>query len=321
MRGMSSSRSWQDALSTQEIRELRKLRDARSWLTIAVDWGLIAASMAMVAYLPNVFTVLLALVIIGTRQLGLAVIMHESAHHTLFKNRWLNDFAGSWLAAYPILLSAELYRPYHLQHHAKTWTEEDPDLDLGAKFPVSRASMTRKLARDLFGITGIKRLVGITYVVLNAIAGRAISDDGKPSILPMNAERGPALRMLVGAVVTNGVLFAILWAVGHPMLYLLWIGAYLTTHSVVIRIRSIAEHAVIDDPADPLGQTRTILANPLARLFIAPNRVYFHLEHHLVMTVPHYNLARMHEMLHDRGVLDDACVTNSYFSVLRRAVS
>ena len=57
------------------------------------------------------------------------------------------------------------------------------------------------------------------------------------------------------------------------------------------------------------------------RRLIAPNRVNFHLEHHLLMTVPHYNLPRLHQMLKSRRVLEDACVTTGYWSVLELASS
>src|SRR5207244_4038949 len=70
---------------------------------------------------------------------------------------------------------------------------------------------------------------------------------------------------------------------------------------------------------DPLRNTRTTLARWWERLLLAPNRVNYHLEHHLVMTVPHYNLPRMHRLLRARGVLEDACVTRGYLDVLRPA--
>ena len=309
-------KAWLESFTTDEIRELRAIREHRAWLTIIVNYGLIAASMALVAYAPNALTVVLALCIIGTRQLGLAVVMHESAHYTLFKNRRLNDFVGNWLAGYPIYLSADMYRAHHLEHHTKTWTEEDPDLGLANGFPVSKASMARKVMRDLLGITGLKQLIGTTYLVVKVVRGEQV-DAGT---LPLRLEREPALRMVVGTVVTNVVLVAVLWSLGQPMLYLLWLGAWLTTNKLVARIRSIAEHAVVPDPADALGQTRTVRAGWLERLFVAPNRVQYHLEHHLLMTVPHYNLPKFHEMLRDRGVLDGACVTDNYAQVLRRAV-
>src|SRR5690606_37239972 len=75
------------------------------------------------------------------------------------------------------------------------------------------------------------------------------------------------------------------------------------------------------DPSDPLRNTRTTLASWWERLLIAPNRVNFHLEHHLLMTVPHYRLPRMHRMLAERGLLDRALVTKGYRAVLKRAAS
>lgn len=214
-------KAWLESFTTDEIRELRAIREHRAWLTIIVNYGLIAASMALVAYAPNALTVVLALCIIGTRQLGLAVVMHESAHYTLFKNRRLNDFVGNWLAGYPIYLSADMYRAHHLEHHTKTWTEEDPDLGLANGFPVSKASMARKVMRDLLGITGLKQLIGTTYLVVKVVRGEQV-DAGT---LPLRLEREPALRMVVGTVVTNVVLVAVLWSLGQPMLYLLWLGA------------------------------------------------------------------------------------------------
>ena len=312
-----SGKAWLEHFSTAEIRELRVIEDRRAWLTLLINYGLIAASMALVAFAPNALSVVLALFIIGTRQLGLAVVMHESAHHTLFESRALNDFAGNWLAGYPIYLSADMYRTHHLEHHAKTGTEGDPDLSLATPFPVSKASMARKVARDLFGVTGLKQLVGTTVLVIKVCRGEEV-DAGT---LPLRLERGPAIRMVLGTLVTNAALFALLWMLGHPLLYLLWFGAWMTTGKLVARIRSIAEHAVVPDPTDPIGQTRTVRAGWLERLFIAPNRVQYHLEHHLLMTVPHYNLPRFHQMLRDRGLLEDACVADSYAQVLRQAMT
>ncbi len=57
------------------------------------------------------------------------------------------------------------------------------------------------------------------------------------------------------------------------------------------------------------------------RLLLAPNRVNYHLEHHLLMTVPHYKLPRLHRMLDERGLLDGALVTRGYRAVLERAAS
>ncbi|HVO23372.1 MAG TPA: fatty acid desaturase family protein [Candidatus Margulisiibacteriota bacterium] len=302
------STRWLDALTREDIQELRRMNDWHSWASLLTNWGLVFASLGMVAYFPNPLTILLALAVIGTRQLGLSVLMHEAAHRTLFKNRAVNDFVGNWLCGYPVWSDLGPYRRYHLQHHAKNWTPEDPDLNLATPFPVTWASMRRKIWRDLTGQTAWKR---VKYTLRRDLGGMNVQQFG--------SNRG--WRNLRGVAITNLVLLGALAACGHAALYLLWIGAWFTTHHLVVRLRSIAEHAMIPDPNDPLNNTRTTLARWWERLLIAPNCVNYHLEHHLVMTVPHYNLPRMHHLLRDRGVLDRACVANGYLSVLRLAAS
>jgi fatty acid desaturase len=301
--------AWREALSKEDIRDLLVMRDWRSWLSVATNWALIAAAFALVVRWPNPLTIVLALFIIGARQLGFAVLMHEAAHRSLFANRRVNDFVGNWLCAFPIWSDLRPYRPYHLQHHAKNWTDEDPDLALANPFPITRASMRRKVWRDLSGQTGLKRFRATIRRDLGLSRGR----------VKRNFDAG--IEAFYGVLLMNAVLLAILTLAGHPALYLLWIGAWLTSYSLVMRIRSIAEHAMIPDPTDEMNNTRTTIARWWERLLIAPNRVNFHLEHHILPTVPHYNLPRMHRLLRERGVLATACVTTGYQSVLRLAAS
>jgi fatty acid desaturase len=303
------ARPWQEAISRDELDALLGMSDWRSWLSVALNWALVAAAMALVAVWPHPLTVVFALFVIGARQLGFAVLMHEAAHRSLFRNRQMNDWVGNWLCAYPVWGDLVPYRPYHLQHHGKTWTEGDPDLALATPFPITRRSLARKIWRDLSGQTGWKRARATLKRDLGRSQGRVRRLDFMGS------------RNLRGVVATNLVLVGVLALVGQPLLYLLWAAAWLTTYSLVMRIRSIAEHAMIDDPADPLGNTRTTIARWWERLLVAPNCVNFHLEHHLAMTVPHYHLRRMHRLLVERGVLANACVTRGYLSVLQRAAS
>ncbi len=295
---------WRRVFSREEIAALLEMQDWRSWLSVATNWGLVFAALAVVARWPNPFTVLAALFAIGARQLGCAVLMHEAAHRSLFSDRGVNDFVGQWLCAYPVWSDLLAYRPYHLQHHAHTGTARDPDLGLIRPFPITRASLRRKILRDLSGRTGVK--------FARAAFQRTFLRWRDPA----------ARRAALGMATTNGLLLAGLAALGHAELYLLWAGAWLTTNTLVTRIRSIAEHALTPDADDPLGNTRTTLASGWERLLIAPNRVNFHLEHHLLMTVPHYHLPRLHRLLEQRGVLAQACVERgSYAAILRRAAA
>ena len=297
---------WLDKLTRAEIQQLITHRDAMSWLSIAINWGTIFGAMALVAAWPNPLSIALALLLIGTRQLGMAILMHDAAHRALFSNRRLNDWAGNWLCAYPVWTDVFPYRPYHLKHHAKNYTAEDPDIGLVLPFPTTRASLKRKIVRDLTGQTGWKRVKATLKRDLGVSQGRQSRTFG-------------GVRNLRGVTISNAVLFLVLLAAGHPMLYLLWVVAWMTTFQLVTRIRAIAEHAMAPDPSDPLRNTRTTVTSWWERALIAPNGVNYHLEHHLLMTVPHYNLPRLHRMLRDRGVLDHALVAHGYLSVLREA--
>jgi fatty acid desaturase len=296
--------TWREALTREEIQDLLALDDRRAWGSIAVNWGLVFGAFALVAWWPNPVTVVVALVVIGSRQLSCAAIMHDAAHRCLLRSRALNDWAGSWLAAYPVWSDLHAYRAYHLQHHARTGREDDPDIGLVRPFPITRRSLARKIGRDLSGRTGLK----FARAAWKRTFARAGRDPG-------------ARRAARGVLVSNLVLFGLLAAWGHPAFYLLWVGAWLTTYTLVTRIRSIAEHALTPDQGDPLNNTRTVLARWWERLLFAPNRLGYHLEHHLLMTVPHYNLPRMHRLLRARGALDEACVERSYLGILARASS
>ena len=303
--GPKTNDAWHARFSRDEIQELLEVESWRGWLSIGTDWAIIAATFAVAAIWPNPFTVLAALFLLGARQLGLAVLMHEAAHRSLLRDKDWNDWAGSWLCAYPIWSDVFSYRAYHLQHHAKNWTKDDPDIGLVLPFPITKQSLRRKIGRDLSGRTGRK-------------FARAA---WKRSIARWRAGDAAGRRAFIGFIATNALLFATLAAFGHPLLYLLWVGAWLTVNTLVTRIRSIAEHAMATDPSDPLRNTRTTIASWWERLLLAPNRVNYHLEHHLLMTVPLYKLPRLHRMLDERGLLDGALVTRGYRAVLANAAS
>ena len=115
----------------------------------------------------------IAAVIIGGRQLALAILMHECAHRALFRSPVLNLHVGRWLCGAPIWSDVERYRTHHLSHHAHAGSDKEPDISLAAGFPVSRASMARKVPCNLLGVTGVRRVVGLLLRgVLTALVRR-----------------------------------------------------------------------------------------------------------------------------------------------------
>ena len=94
-----------------------------------------------------------------------------------------------------------------------------------------------------------------------------------------------------------------------------------TWYQLVSRIRNIAEHAVVPDNDDPLRNTRTTRANWLERLFVAPYRVNYHLEHHLFLFVPCWRLPMAHRALLAAGWGGRMEIQPGYGAMLRLATS
>ena len=320
---MNSKVSVTELFSRDEIKELTTTSNLHGAWAVGSTWTVIVMTFGTVAYsweyLPTWGKVLmcaLALAILAGRQLALAILMHDASHHSLFKTKWLNTHLTDWLCARPIWNDVSKYRPYHLKHHAKTSQPDDPDLGLVKNFPITQTSLFRKFFRDLNGQSGLKFLAGRVLMDLELLEW-SVSNDPKPIPRGDRSNLELAKNLLKnssGMLISNAAIFSALWASGRPKLYLLWPLAYITPFPLFIRIRAMAEHAGLETSHSALSNTRTTRAGWLARAFVAPIHVNYHIEHHLMASVPHQKLARMHQMLRERQYVD---APPSYLDVIR----
>lgn len=307
---MKSAPSANSLLTPEQLAAVRTRSNAWGVYLVAHAWLVIGGSMAMVALLPNVVTYFLAVMLIGSRQLGLLILMHDGAHGMLANNRQLNRVLSQWLCAYPMLADADIYRRYHLQHHARTMQDDDPDLALTGHYPISRASLRRKLWRDLTGRTG--------YAQRRAQFVHAFGSASQPWSMRLSHVweiLGPQLAM-------NALLFAVLLVAKHPWFYVtLWVVPMLTWQQLVLRIRNIAEHAAIPDRNNAFKNARTTQISLLERMFIAPYYVNYHVEHHLLMWVPCYRLPLFRHYLIANGHGGEMATANGYWQVLKQVTA
>lgn len=296
-----------DYLTRDEVAQFTAKSDLHAWRLVVGNWLAIAVIFAIVATYTNPVTIVLAVILLGGRQLGLSVLMHECGHRTLFRTAKLNDVIGQWLCALPVMNDQPSYARGHLEHHRKAGTVDDPDLPNYQAYPVSRDSFRRKMMRDLTGQTGFK-LMG--YIFRGASG--AISREKRDSALPFLQQLGVQLA-----------LFMVLNACGIGWTYLLWAVAYLSVFMFIIRVRQVAEHAAVPDlfDPDPRRNTRTVDAPWWQRLVFAPNGVNYHMEHHFMASVPCYRLRELRKHLRLQHALDDVPVFRGYGQVLRHAVA
>jgi fatty acid desaturase len=275
--------------------------------------SVIAAAIALGVWQPLLIPI--CIMVIGTRQLGLAILMHEAAHGVLAENLKLNDVLGHWFCAVPIGASLTAYRPYHLAHHRFAQQPEDPDLILSAPFPVSGASLRRKMIRDLTGQTFFKQRVLLPVAALRQRSGRIGEAHDHDAVVTG--------RSVLAFLVWNLALLALLSLMGvWWAFFALWLLPMATWFPLVTRLRNIAEHACVEGSAgDAFRAARTTRARWWERAFIAPYWVNFHAEHHLFMHVPCWNLPRLHRAIRQTEPGRRMEVAGGYVEVLKQAAS
>jgi len=92
-------------LTVEQVQRLRAKSDTVGALLVLHAWVLIFGSMTLFVWWPNPLTFVIAAMVIGARQLGLAILMHDAAHGLLFESRRLNERVGTWLCASPDITS------------------------------------------------------------------------------------------------------------------------------------------------------------------------------------------------------------------------
>lgn len=308
------------------LADLQRLSPWRSALSLLAIWiGCAAIAQAYLWLSPPVYLYPLFLFLMAGRQGGLLQIIHEGTHGLLHPDRSVNNTITRWLASYPIGLEFSSYVAGHLNHHAYTSEDRDSPTDT-EKYRICDIRDPRLwglFLKDLLGITALQ-------VFFRYKRGETNDSNGPPLKNPL-----ALLRYAAAALLAQAAIFLVLFC-GDPLLYAaLWIAPLTIGHMTLMRIRGIAEHGLLVQKGVPLENrldqgtfnTRSFLTPesryrfpPLVwieKLLIGSLNVHYHHEHHLLSTVPYYNLPRLHRLVakHARRTNPDI-YQKGYFSCL-----
>jgi fatty acid desaturase len=272
----------------ERLRVIPSFRNALSIVGLYLQSGLLLAAAVWSPYTwPVVF------LLIGRAHAQFASLMHEAAHRLLFANRRANDFVGRWFLGFPAFTSTDAYRRVHMAHHREEFGPDEPDMALYANYPISKASLRRKLGRDATGRTGIKLL----RAQLRGLRS--------PDVRVRNTQI--KIWSLQLALAATGVAFGVWWL--YP---LFWLLPFLTAWRVINRLRSIAEHGGMSASKDRRITTHSVRQNLWSRTFLAPFNIGWHLAHHVDSGVPFRHLPEFHQALHAAGYVDTALEYRNY---------
>jgi fatty acid desaturase len=277
-----------------ELRRIPSWRNAASVILLDAQTAVVA--FAGVRWAP--WSTLPAVLLMGRAHAQFASLMHEAAHRLLFSNRRANDLVGRWLLGFPAFTSTDAYRRVHMAHHRQEFGPDEPDIPLYRGYPIEPASLRRKLIRDATGRTGLKLL--------------------RSQLRGVRAPDQRVRRTLWKILAVQAVLLAAAILSGHWWAYpVLWLLPYLTVWRVINRLRSIAEHGGMQQSSDRRETTHSVRQTRLARTFLVPYRIGWHLAHHVDSGVPFRNLARYHDELRRSGYVDDTFEYPNYRSLWR----
>jgi fatty acid desaturase len=283
-------------LSQEDRVRLRKIPSFKNAWSVAWLYGQNILLLAVTVRINHPLLWVVAFLLMGRAHAQFLSLMHEAAHRLLFTHKGTNDFVGNWLLGYPTLTSTPAYRRVHMAHHKREFGPNEPDVPLYANYPVTRASLRRKLVRDATGQTGFKLL-------RNQMRGLKSPD---------TRVRHTLWKMLgVQAVIITAFALSGYWW----MYVAMWVAPYLTVWRVINRLRSIAEHGGMREDDDRRYTTHSVHQHWFARFMLVPYNIGFHMAHHVDAGVPFRNLPRYHRLLHEANYLDNTLEYPSYRSV------
>lgn len=280
-----------------ELRRIPNWRNAIAVVGVYVQsFGLIA----LAAWIGHWWAYLICFFLMGRAFAMFNSLAHEAAHRLLFSNKRVNDFVGRWLLGYPAGTVTDLYRRVHMAHHRDEFGPTEPDMNLYVGYPVSGTSLRRKLVRDAIGVSGWKNLKGL-----------------------LRGLRSPVARTHAWHIVVMQLAFAAAFAaLGHWWLFwVMWFVPWMTQWRVINRLRAIAEHGGMQRSDDRRLTTHTVRQRPLARFFMVPYNIGWHLSHHVDMGVPWVHLPRYHRELAAAGYVPAQLEYSSYTALWRKLAS
>jgi fatty acid desaturase len=277
---------------------LRKIPSWRNAWSVAWVWVQAALIVGLAVWWGNPVGYVVAFLLMGRTFAQLLSLMHEAAHRLLFTNRRANDLVGRWLLGYPTFTSTDAYRRVHMAHHRQEFGPDEPDIPLYAGYPISRDSFRRKLVRDATGQTGFK-------LFRQQFAGFRSPD--------ARVRRTLWKILLVQAVLLAAAIVGGVWWV-YPVFWLL---PYLTVWRVINRLRSIAEHGGMAASSDRRATTHSVHQSWLARTFLVPYFIGWHLAHHVDAGVSMRHLPEYHRALIESGYVTSGLEAPSYRALWR----
>lgn len=302
------------SMAKDQIESWLQPHTARVYRDLALDWTGILGSLIAVAWLKTWWIYGISFLAIGFCQYALFILGHDALHNSLHPNRAVNDQLARWLVYGGMFMGMEDARRNHLEHHRNLGTELDPDRYLHALSHKNSktdfflfCSGLATFGKTLFKVTPLGKIM------------RQSAEDRAPNSVKPKASKILAdyFQQRLSVLVMQLLLISLFALLGLPWwsYLLLWVAPIYFCVFLPDELRAFCDHAVpmlSDRQADHL---RLVTFRPswLEAIIFSPHNMNYHTEHHLLPTVPYYNLPKVHQFTKSRA---EVTVRSSYFAFL-----
>ncbi|MEU9340155.1 fatty acid desaturase [Streptomyces sp. NPDC048278] len=235
----------------------------------------------------------LGTVVVGLMFAHMLELQHETLHSIAFRGRRPNVVAGVLLGL-PTLVSFAAYQVSHLRHHRDLGTPENQEFfDYGDQYGSEQGSVLRKAGLWTYRLTMVAHYKQFLRTSGRVLTGRNLGEESPLTQRRIRRDHWVILGTLVLSVAASALThsWAVVWA---WLLPLALVG--LPAHALI----ELPEHFRCDtDTPDVFENTRTITSNRFMAWLTNTNN--FHVEHHLLPTLPFRKLAEVHQEVAPRA--------------------
>jgi fatty acid desaturase len=264
------------------LRALAVPSDAKGLRQLGGHLGLLTATGWLAWSATGSLWLVPALLVHGIVLVFLFAPLHEAAHRTAFRSRWLND-AVAWLCGAVLILPPSYFRAFHFTHHRFT---QDP-----ARDPELASPKPATLRAYLWHLTGLPYWRERVATTVRHARGRVEEPFIVATLRPRMVREARVLLAAYGLIALASL------ALASPAAVVLWVAPALLGQPF-LRAYLLAEHTLCPLVPDMLRNTRTTHSLPLVRR-LAWNMPY-HAEHHAYPAIPFHALPQAHALLAER---------------------
>ncbi|MBZ2206446.1 fatty acid desaturase family protein [Massilia soli] len=298
------------ALSADARREIMALsgaRPVRFAAELALTWASIAAFIAAGVYFDHLAVTLVCIFLIGTRQMALALLLHEQVHRLGMRSKYADWFINVF-AVYPLFVTTvEDYAKVHLSHHKYCFTQDDPDFLRKAgdewTFPKSLGQLVMIAVKDLTAMNLIRLIRGKTAPRTDEFTRR------NPS---------PKWLRIAFFAVAAGVLTAV---GGWTVFLIYWVVPAMTVTQLMVRWIAVCEHEYNIENGTIHETTPLIQLTWWQRALMPDLNFGLHAYHHMHPGVSFANLPKVHEIYKREGLVDESAIFHGQGAYLKHLLA